>query len=144
MRADDMTTPESSVGDPPTPTPEEDAKTRGAENLISAVLRGGVFISGGVTLLGVLLFFIQQHGQNLGKVTKLRYPHTLGDVFAGVGHGSGVAIILLGLLLLIATPVTRIAVSIVAFANERDWRYVAITSVVLLILLISFLLGKAG
>lgn len=124
--------------------PQEDAKVRGAEILISAVLRGGVFLSGGVTLLGVIIFFIQQRGQQLGDVTKVRYPHTLGDVFAGVGHGSGIAITVFGLLLLIATPVTRIAVSIVAFANERDWRYVGITSLVLLILLISFLLGKAG
>jgi uncharacterized membrane protein len=142
-----MTTPEPMTSDLPTPTPaatEEEAKIHGTELLISAVLRGGVFLSGGVTLLGVLIFFIQQRGQPLGDVTDLKYPHTLSDVFAGVGHGSGMAIILLGLLLLIATPVTRIAVSIVAFANERDWRYVAITSVVLLILLISFLLGKAG
>jgi len=108
------------------------------------VLRGGVFLSGGVTLLGVILLFIQERGQALGDVTKLRYPQTLGEVVAGVRHGSAVAIIVLGLLLLIATPVTRIAVSILAFANERDWRYVAITTVVLVILLISFLLGKAG
>ena len=142
-----MTTPEPIVSDIPnttfTPT-REDAKMRGTERLISAVLRGGVFLSGGVTLLGVILFFIQERGQALGDVTKLRYPQTLGEVVAGVRHGSAVAIIVLGLLLLIATPVTRIAVSILAFANERDWRYVAITTVVLVILLISFLLGKAG
>jgi len=142
-----MTTPEPIVSDIPNvafSSTREDAKMRGTERLISAVLRGGVFLSGGVTLLGVILFFIQERGQALGDVTKLRYPQTLGEVVAGVRHGSAVAIIVLGLLLLIATPVTRIAVSILAFANERDWRYVAITTVVLVILLISFLLGKAG
>lgn len=142
-----MTTPEPIVSDMPTTdaaSAEADAKMRGTELLISAVLRGGVYLSGGVTLVGVLLFFIQQRGQPLGDVTKVHYPHTVGEVFAGVGHGSAIAITVLGLLLLIATPVTRIAVSILAFANERDWRYVGITTVVLVILLISFLLGKAG
>jgi uncharacterized membrane protein len=141
-----MATSKSAASEPAdTPLlPEQDEKVRSAEILISGVLRGGVILSGGVTLLGVILFFIQEHGKSLSDVTKLRYPHTLGDVFAGVGHGSAVAITVLGLLSLIATPVTRIAVSIVAFASERDWRYVGITSLVLLILLISFLLGKAG
>jgi uncharacterized membrane protein len=45
---------------------------------------------------------------------------------------------------MIITPVTRVAVSIVAFAMERDWRYVGITALVLLVLLVSFALGKAG
>ncbi len=140
-----MTTPEPIAGDLPNmPTTEDAAKARSTERLISTVLRGGVLLSGGVTLVGVMLFFIQQGSQDLGDVTKVPYPHTLGEVFAGVGHGSASAVIMLGLLLLIATPVTRIAVSILAFANERDWRYVAITAVVLVILLVSFLLGKAG
>jgi uncharacterized membrane protein len=142
-----MTTPEPTTSDLPntgSPITAEEAQTHGTELLISAVLRGGVLMSGGVTLLGVILFFIQTRGQALGDVAKLHYPHTLKDVFAGVGHGSALAIITLGLLLLIATPVTRIAVSILAFATERDWRYVGITTVVLLILMISFLLGRAG
>jgi uncharacterized membrane protein len=140
-----MTIPEPIVSDIPIDdSATSAAKIRGTELLISTVLRGGVYLSGGVTLLGVVIFFVQQRGQQLGDVAKLQYPHTIGEVFAGVGHGSGIAITVLGLLLLIATPVTRIAVSILAFANERDWRYVGITTVVLVILLISFLLGKAG
>jgi uncharacterized membrane protein len=37
--------------------------------------------------------------------------------------------------------VLRVAVSILAFAVERDRRYVAITSIVLLLLILSFVLG---
>lgn len=51
-------------------------------------------------------------------------------------------VMMMGLLLLIATPVMRVAVSILAFAVQRDWRFVAITSVVLALLLLSFLLGN--
>jgi uncharacterized membrane protein len=44
------------------------------------------------------------------------------------------AIIQLGLLLLIATPVARVAFSAVAFAIEHDYMYVVITLIVLAIL----------
>jgi uncharacterized membrane protein len=49
-----------------------------------------------------------------------------------------------GLLLLIATPVLRVAVSVLAFVYQRDRTFVIITSVVLTLLLASFVLGKAG
>ena len=45
--------------------------------------------------------------------------------------------------LLIATPVMRVAVSIVAFLIERDWIFVIVTSFVLAMLILSFFLGKA-
>jgi uncharacterized membrane protein len=49
------------------------------------------------------------------------------------------AVIQLGLLLLIATPVARVAFSLVAFLRQRDRTYVVITSIVLLLLLYSLL-----
>jgi uncharacterized membrane protein YfcA len=49
------------------------------------------------------------------------------------------AIITLGLLVLLATPVLRVAVSIGAFALEHDWLYVGITTLVLALLLSSIL-----
>jgi uncharacterized membrane protein len=59
-------------------------------------------------------------------------------------QGNPQAVVVLGLLVLLVTPVVRVAVSIIAFLLERDWRYVLITSLVLLILLLSFALGKGG
>ena len=47
-----------------------------------------------------------------------------------------------GLLLLIATPVTRVAVSIFAFVYEKDRVFVIITIIVLSLLLLSFFLGR--
>jgi uncharacterized membrane protein len=47
------------------------------------------------------------------------------------------AIIQLGLLILIATPVARVAFSVFAFAQERDWLYVVVTLIVLGLLLYS-------
>ena len=116
------------------------------EIIISFILRGGVLLSGGIILLGTLLYFLRVGGVTAtpASLKAMVFPHTPGDVFAGLAHGDPESVIMLGLMVLIATPVSRIAVSIVAFALEKDWRYVAITTVVLLILIISFLLGKAG
>ena len=37
-----------------------------------------------------------------------------------------------GLLLLLGTPVARVVVSVVDYARERDWRFVLLTTIVLL------------
>ena len=60
-----------------------------------------------------------------------------------MAHFHGQAIIQFGLLLLIATPVARVAFSAVGFAIERDSMYVVITLIVLAILLYS-LFGSSG
>jgi uncharacterized membrane protein len=62
-------------------------------------------------------------------------------VISAVGHGGGPALVMLGLLLLILTPVMRVAVSVVSFALDRDRRYVLITLTVLGVLIGSFALG---
>ncbi len=48
-------------------------------------------------------------------------------------------IIQLGLLVLVATPIVRVILSVVAFVLERDLLYVVVTIVVLAVLLYSFL-----
>ena len=48
---------------------------------------------------------------------------------------------MLGIFLLILTPVLRVVISIYAFAKEKDHLYVWITSIVLVILIISFIIG---
>jgi len=69
-----------------------------------------------------------------GEPTDLRHIHgILHDSIALHGRG----IIQLGLLLLIATPIARVAFSVFGFAEERDWMYVGFTLIVLLILLYS-------
>ena len=54
-------------------------------------------------------------------------------------HGRG--LIQLGLLVLIATPVSRVAYSVIAFLYRRDWKYVVFTLIVLSLLLYSLLQG---
>jgi len=46
--------------------------------------------------------------------------------------------------LLILTPVARVLVSIYAFVVDRDWKFVAVTSIVLLVMIATVSLGLAG
>jgi uncharacterized membrane protein len=117
---------------------------------ISGLLRAGVVASVAVVVIGLILTFVN-HPQYirsktaLGDLTDARaeYPHRVSDVTAQIREGHGQALVMLGLLTLIATPVARVAFSIVAFALEGDRLYVVITSVVLALLLLSFALGAA-
>jgi uncharacterized membrane protein len=114
------------------------------ELIISGVLRGGVFVSAAVIGIGVVAFYAHDAAAGGHGISDMPFPHTLAAVFAGLGDGDPLAIIALGLLILLATPFTRVAVSILAFAVERDWMYTTITVLVLLILVVSFLLGQGG
>lgn len=103
--------------------------------MIGWVLQGGVIFSAVVILVGLFMLSLQPN--KFAPQQLVRFPQTFGEVWAGVLVLNPQAVIVLGLLLLIATPVLRVAVSIVAFAVERDGRFVVITTIVLLILLFS-------
>ena len=121
-----------------------DAVVRRTEIVISTILRMGVVASAIIVGIGALDFFLRGQGLRSGSALTLAFPQTIGAVFVGLPSLRGENIMALGLLVLIATPVMRVAASIVAFAIERDWRYTAITAVVFCILMLSFALGKAG
>jgi uncharacterized membrane protein len=121
---------------------ERDELLRRAELIISNVLRGGVLLSAGLIAVGVILYYAQYFANGGHAASEI--PRTLGAVVGGLGRLDPVSVIATGLLVLLATPVVRVAVSIVAFALERDRAYVIITSLVLLILLISFFSGRGG
>jgi uncharacterized membrane protein len=112
------------------------------ETLIGTLLRTGVILAASVVLLGAILYLVR-HGHEVPHYAAFHgEPERLKSV-SGIIHGafslSGSAVIELGLLLLIATPVARVAFSAVAFAIERDYMYVVITLIVLGILLYSLL-----
>jgi uncharacterized membrane protein len=127
------------------------SEPRWVDRMISWVLRGGVTISIVVVLAGMIITFVHhpeyfRSRPALGALTNpgTSYPSTIRAVIEGVREVRGQAIITLGLLLLIATPVARVAVSIAVFVIERDRLYVVITTVVLGLLLLSFVLGANG
>lgn len=135
--------------------PNQDAMRRrrvaGTERLISTLLRGGVVSSLTVIVLGTLISFIH-HPDYLCSAPALQrlidpaasFPHTLGAVLRGALAGRGESIVLIGLLLLILTPILRVALSALIFLHAGDRKFTAITLVVLTLLITSFLLGKVG
>jgi uncharacterized membrane protein len=60
---------------------------------------------------------------------------SVGGIVHGIREGSAEAVVQLGLVLLIATPVARVALTLGAFVLQRDWLYVALTALVLGLLL---------
>jgi uncharacterized membrane protein len=122
---------------------------RRIEVVLGNLLRYGVVLSV-VLLTGGVIVSLLRHPDYLtdpGDLARLTrpgaaFPHTLRDVGAELAQVRGRAIMTVGLLLLIGTPVARVVASIVAFALERDWRFVALTTFVLVVLLVSFWIGK--
>jgi uncharacterized membrane protein len=120
------------------PTPVMSDKR--AEEIIGILLRTGVTIAALVVFAAAIPYLIQ-HGSAKpdyqifrGEPNRLR--HISGILKTSMALDPA-AIIQLGLLILIATPVARVAFSVVAFAEERDWMYVIVTLIVLGLLLYS-------
>jgi uncharacterized membrane protein len=113
---------------------------RRVEQVIGQLLRAGVLLSATVVVAGAILYLTRHGGQPAdyrlfrGEPTDLRQ---LGGIWREAAARSGRGIIQLGLLLLIATPVARVAFSIFGFLEERDWLYVGVTAIVLAVLLYS-------
>jgi uncharacterized membrane protein len=84
------------------------------ERSIGAVLRGGVIVSSACLALG-LLFAIAGAGDN----------------------GPAQALLHVGIIVLLATPVARVVVSIVQYTLNRDWAFATLTAIVFLELLAS-------
>ncbi len=121
------------------------------EKTISTILRVGVATSITIIAAGLVLTFVHHPDYfssrpALGTLIDARanYTASVGAVIKGAREGRGQSIVMIGILILIATPVARVAASIALFAAEHDRAYVAITSVVLLLLILSFVIGAAG
>jgi uncharacterized membrane protein YfcA/uncharacterized membrane protein len=111
-------------------------------DLIGWILQGGVLLSTTIILFGLLLAILSPAGFSFQRT--FLFPQTLNQVEEGLLAWQPQAVIMLGLLLLIATPVIRVATSMVAFALERDRKFVIITFIVLAILLLSLFLGQSN
>ena len=125
------------------PTPSAAADHR-LEIAIGWMLRIGVSIAAGVILVGGLLYLVH------GNVQAPNYRHfhsapqealSIRGTLTGVVHGSSLSIIQLGVLLLIATPIVRVAFALVGFLREGDRLYGLVSAVVLAILSFSLLHG---
>ena len=112
------------------------------EILIGQVLRAGVLLSCLVTLVGLLLYLVHHAAAipNYHVFHSVTAPlRSVYELIPRAFHGYPLAIIQLGVLLLIATPIARVAFLVGAFALEGDRMYVMVSGLVLIILLGSIL-----
>lgn len=115
--------------------------------IVSKVLRYGVVISSAVILAGTLLLLASNGLSPAGHFLSYnpsQVPHGAFSVsFAALANGlltlSPFSVIELGVLMLLATPVSRVAFSIFLFAAERNRMYVYVTLGVLTLLLFSMI-----
>jgi uncharacterized membrane protein len=137
-------------------SPEEMAameeKIRKVEVAISLVLRVGVSLSVLVIAVGLGLMFA--HHSEYGAITghfsykaltskSTQFPHTFGSLGRSLARGDGRGVVVLGVLLLILTPVLRVAVGVLSFIYEKDPPMTLITLYVLAVLIGSFFLAGA-
>jgi len=99
------------------------------------VLRIGVLVSALVMLIGITFSFFHG-GTAVSRMQSDGFDINLPKMFAGIRAGRGKSIIEAGILLLVLTPVMRVATSMVLFAFvQRDWLYAGITFLVLVMTL---------
>src|ERR1039458_10636738 len=104
---------------------------RQVDEIIGALLRYGVMLSASVVAAGGIWYLIQYGSSPPGYRVfrgEPEYLRHLRGIVSGIPGFHCRRMIQLGLVLLIATPVARVAFSVVAFVLQRDRTYVAIRS----------------
>jgi len=111
------------------------------ERVVAWLLISGVALSALVVLTGAIGFLWQygseQPGYHVFHGVPKQYRNIAG-VLGAAGPSDWRAVIQLGLLLLILTPIARVTFSLAGFAMESDRTYVFLTGLVLAILIYSF------
>ena len=108
---------------------------RRMELFLSRLLRLGVLLCGVTMALGLCLLWWS--GDTSSPLGVLSVEWILfGDPFLQPSH-----VLFVGFLILVATPVMRVAASVATYASEGDWVYAAITGTVLVILAAGMFLG---
>lgn len=125
-------------------------KTRKVEIAISLVLRLGVIVSVIVIAagLGVMFYHHSDYASLSGHVSyktltsrSTVFPHTFNEMKRSLAHGDGRGIVVIGVFLLILTPILRVAVGALSFFYEKDIPMALITLFVLAVLIGSFFLA---
>jgi uncharacterized membrane protein len=116
------------------------------EQLIGRLLQIGVLLAAVVVLVGGVWLLLQHGGTRAdysvfaGEPAMLR---SLTGIVRGVAAHDSRALVQAGLVLLILTPVARVALTLVAFVIQRDRVYIVVTAIVLALLLYGLVYGRA-
>jgi len=108
-------------------------------DIISKVLRIGVVLSAAIIIFGVILLVGTIGSSDATPLQNLKQVPTWGGFLNGLGSLQAYSVIELGAIALIATPVSRVFISVFLFAAQKDRLYTLITLTVLAVLLFSIL-----
>lgn len=125
-----------------------------AETIISHVLRVGVWIAAFFLSTGLLVSWVHPHPTGFSTtdlstlvagqtITNINQFHSFGELLGQFLFFDPGAIISVGVMVLIALPILRVALTVILFLLERDYLYFFITGFVLLVLISGILLGRA-
>jgi len=107
------------------------------------VLLGGMLVSTAIYVIAIVRALLHPEYIPLRPEWIKQYYHW--SVLArGIVSLDPTALMMVATALLILTPVTRVAVSIYAFAVDRDFRFVAVSGIVFLVMIVTVLLGRFG
>jgi uncharacterized membrane protein len=115
---------------------------RRLERIIGQLLRIGVLLAAAVVTAGGVSYLVQHHSSHVDYHTFAaggQSVRTLPGIVRSATRLDSSGLIQFGLLLLIATPVARVAMALVGFALERDRLYTVVSLIVLLILTFSLI-----
>ena len=122
-------------------------KDKDIQLLIGSLLRWGVLLSMVVVVVGGVIY-LYRHSNDVSDYSVFKaqpiFTRNLAAIIEGVITLKGRAIIQLGILLLIATPIMRVFFSAIGFFKEKDYLYVGITVLVLAIIMVSMFGGFGG
>ena len=115
------------------------------EQVIGRLLQIGVFTAAAVAIVGAILVLIQ-HGSAAPAFMEFGaapdHLTSIAGILRGVREMRSESIVQLGIVLLIMTPMLRVAFTLVAFVLQRDRVYVAITTLVLALLVYGLAFGR--
>ncbi len=103
---------------------------------ISNILKVGVYFSTFLILIGIILTFVSGTSENL-----ITERYTFQEMITGLFKFDHYSYLMFGIFVLILTPVLRILGLLVVYFKEKDYKFVRICIIVLLILCISLALG---
>ncbi len=116
-----------------------DARPQRAYSWVAAVLRWGSYGSAGLMLLGIVLSFFQpDFAMQIGPAMPLAW------LPKQISLGNPYAVMQLGVILLLLTPLARLVVAALSFWLEGERRYSLVSLTVLLIILASLLLSRGA
>src|SRR4051794_24504913 len=105
------------------------------EHWVHRALLTGLVVSGLLMVTGLGIALIRHQDRPVGL------PPPASVVLRQASGGNGVALMELGLLALVATPILRVAVLAIGWGLQRDWQFAAVAAVVLGLLAVSLVLG---